>query len=184
MKKFDILICGVGGQGIILCSDIIGNAGVLEGVPVKGSEIHGMAQRGGSVEAHVRLNCNFGPKIPTGYADLIMGFEPLETVRCLNFLNPKGIVVVNSSPIHLLGDKYDYEEIIGILKSNVKNLYIENFTSIAQNIGSIKVLNTLMLGFSLRFIPLKKESIYASMKNLIPDKILDVNLKAFNYFLK
>ncbi|MCM8772852.1 MAG: indolepyruvate oxidoreductase subunit beta [Candidatus Omnitrophica bacterium] len=184
MKKFDILICGVGGQGIILCSNIIGNAGVIEGLPVKGSEIHGMSQRGGSVEAHVRLNCKLGPVIPKGQADLIIGFEPLESVRYLNFLKPDGIAVVNSFPIPIYGLKYEYEEIIEILKTNVKNLYIENFTSIAESIGSIKILNVLMLGFSSKFIPLKKKSFIEAMKVLIPSKYFEINLKAFNYFEK
>ncbi|MCM8818092.1 MAG: indolepyruvate oxidoreductase subunit beta [Candidatus Omnitrophica bacterium] len=182
MKKFDILICGVGGQGIILCSNIIGNAGVIEKLPVKGCEIHGMAQRGGSVESHIRLNCIFGPKIPFGNADLIIGFEPLETARAILYIKKGGIVVVNSFPIPLLGAQYNYNEIIEILKSKTKNIYIENFTSIAKKIGSVKILNILMLGFSSKFIPLKKESLISSMKNFIPEKFWEINLNAFNYF--
>jgi len=184
MKKFDILICGVGGQGIILCSNIIGNAGVIEGLPVKGSEVHGMSQRGGSVEAHVRLNCKLGPRIPFGQADLIIGFEPLEVARYLHFLKRNGIAVVNAFPIQIFDKNYDYERILKILKENIKNLFIEDFVSISKEIGSLKILNTLMLGFSSKFIPLKKESFIEAMKFLIPEKFLEINLKSFNYFLK
>ncbi|MCS7180811.1 MAG: indolepyruvate oxidoreductase subunit beta [bacterium] len=179
-NKFDILICGVGGQGIILCSNIIGIAGVIEGLKVKGSEIHGMSQRGGSVEAFVRLNCDFGPKIPIGQADLIIGFEPMEACRVLHYLNKNGIMVVNSFPILIQG--YDYEEVIKFLKSQDKQIYIENFTSIAEKIGSVKVLNTLMLGYASKFIPLKKESFLKVMENYLPKNILKVNLDAFNFF--
>ncbi|HOK55965.1 MAG TPA: indolepyruvate oxidoreductase subunit beta [bacterium] len=181
--KFDILICGVGGQGIILCSNLIGNAAVIEGISVKGSEIHGMAQRGGSVEAYVRLNCNFGPKIPVGYADLIIGFETMEACRSSFYLKKDGIMIVNNFPIPIPGKEYEYEKIIEFLKSKTKNIYIENFTKIAENIGSPKVINTLMLGFASKFIPLKKQSFVEAIKITLPEKILKINLDAFNYFL-
>jgi len=183
-KKFDIVICGVGGQGILLCSDIIGTAGIIEGLEVKGSEIHGMSQRGGSVDAHIRLNCKFGPRIPDGEADLIIGLEPLETARNLFYLKSDGIVVTNSFKIPLVGKDYDEKEIIDFIKSKIKNTYVENFTQIAQKIGSIKVLNILMLGYASKFIPLKKESFYKAIEYNVKKEFLKVNLSAFNYFNK
>jgi indolepyruvate ferredoxin oxidoreductase beta subunit len=181
-KKFDILICGVGGQGIILCSNLIGNAAVIEGVSVKGSEIHGMAQRGGSVEAHVRLNCNFGPKIPLKEADLIIGFEPMEACRTSYYLKKNGIMVVNNFPVFIPGKEYEYEKIIEFLKSKTPNIYIENFTKISEKLGSTKVINTLMLGFASKFIPLKKQSFLTAIENFLPEKVLKINIDAFNYF--
>jgi len=167
-NKFDILISGVGGQGILLCSNVIGVAAVEEEIPVRGVEVHGMAQRGGSVEAHIRLNCNYGPRIPYGKADLLMSFEPLEAARYSNYLKKNGICIINSYKIPVLGEDYD-EEIIQIIKKKTKNVYIENFTEMAKEIGSIRIVNVLMLGYTSYFIPLKKMSL----------KFIELNLKAF-----
>ena len=143
-KKFDILICGVGGQGILLCSNVIGVSAVEEGVSVRGVEVHGMAQRGGSVEAHIRLNCNYGPKIPSGKADLLIGFEPLEAARYSVYLKKNGICIVNSYKIPVLRQDYEEEEMVKIIKKRTKRIYIENFTEMAKKIGSVKIVNILI----------------------------------------
>jgi len=178
-NKFDILICGVGGQGILLCSNVIGNAAVEEEIPVKGVEVHGMAQRGGSVEAHIRLNCNYGPKIPYGKAELLIGFEPLEAARYSVYLKEKGICVVNSYKIPVLGQDYEEKEIIEIVRKKTEKIYIENFTEMAKEIGSVRVVNILMLGYTSYFIPLKKSSFMKSIKKLVKKEFIELNLKAF-----
>ncbi|MFN4227473.1 MAG: indolepyruvate oxidoreductase subunit beta [Candidatus Ratteibacteria bacterium] len=182
--KFDILICGVGGQGIILLANLIGNAAVIEGIKVKGSEIHGMAQRGGSVEAYVRLNCIYGPKIPFGQADLIIGLEPIEACRRHFYLKKDGIMIVNNFAIPIPGKEFQYEQVIEFLKSKTPNIYIENFTELAKKIGTSKILNTLMLGFASKFIPLKKESFIKAIKNTFSKDLIKINIDAFNYFIK
>jgi len=178
-KKFDILISGVGGQGILLCSNIIGNAAVEEEIPVKGVEVHGMSQRGGSVEAHIRLNCNYGPKIPYGKADLLIGFEPLEAARYSVYLKKNGICIVNSYKIPVLGQDYDKEEVVKIIRKKTERIYIENFTEMAKKIGSIRIVNILMLGYASYFTPLKKISFIKSIKKLVKKEFIKLNLKAF-----
>jgi len=178
-KKFDIFISGVGGQGILLCSNIIGNAAVEEEIPVRGVEVHGMAQRGGSVEAHIRLNCNYGPKIPYGKADLLIGFEPLEAARYSVYLKKNGVCIVNSYKIPVSGQDYDEEGVVKIIKKKTERIYIENFTEMAKKIGSVRVVNILMLGYASYFIPLKKNSLIKSIKKLVKKEFLELNLKAF-----
>ena len=96
---FDLIIVGVGGQGAILASDIIGKAAVAEGLPVTGAETHGMAQRGGAVENHVRIGCQYGSMIPAGGADCMLSMEPLEALRFAKYLKPDGFAVVNTERI-------------------------------------------------------------------------------------
>jgi len=178
-NKFDILICGVGGQGILLCSNVIGSAAAEEGVSVRGVEVHGMAQRGGSVEAHIRLNCNYGPKIPYGKADLLIGFEPLEAARYSVYLKEKGICVVNSYKIPVAGQDYDEEEVVKIIKKRTERIYVENFTEIAKKIGFVRVVNILMLGYASNFIPLKKKSFLKAIKKLVRKEFIEMNIYAF-----
>lgn len=183
-KKLDILICGVGGQGILLCSNVLGNAAVKEGIKVRGVEVHGMAQRGGSVEAHIRLNCNYGPKIPLGKADILIGFEPLEAARYSPYLKKDGVAVINSYKIPVLGNDYDINQAIEIIKKRTKNIYVENFTEKAKEIGSLKVINILMLGFSSKFIPIKEDTFIKVIKEIVKVKFIEMNIFAFDYGIK
>jgi len=118
MTEFDLVIVGVGGQGAILASDIVGMAAVNEGLHVQASETHGMAQRGGSVINHVRLDCRYGSLIPAGRADAILGLEPAEALRAIDFLSPDGVVVVNTNsifPITVLSGASVYPVIDAVL---------------------------------------------------------------------
>ena len=98
-SECDIVIVGVGGQGVVLISDVIGRATVLAGKPVCGSETHGMAQRGGSVINHTRIGCNFSPMVASGGADVLVALEPAEALRFAHFLSPAGVVLVNTRPV-------------------------------------------------------------------------------------
>ena len=145
------LMCGVGGQGTVLASKLIASAAMEKGQNVRTTETIGMAQRGGCVVSHVRAGDKINsPLIPKGSADVIIGFEPAEAVRCLSYLKPDGTVIVNARAIKpvtstLGGSAYDGREMIEYLKSNVKNLIIVDGESICEECGSPKVLNIALL---------------------------------------
>jgi len=179
-KRCDILIAGVGGQGIILSSIILGNACILEGLPVKGAEVHGMAQRGGSVEAHIRIGCLYGPMIPVNSADILIAMEPLEGARYSYYLKKGGIAIVNTFQIPVMGETYRTEDMITIIKEKTENIIAKDFTSASIKTGSIKILNVLMLGVAIRYTPLKKEGIEEAIRQSIRKNFLEINLNALN----
>ena len=179
-RKCDIIIAGVGGQGVLLCSDILGEASIIEGLPVRGAEVHGMSQRGGSVEAHARIGCVYGPRIPAGKADILIAMEPLEGARFSHYLKNDGFAAVNTSPIPLLGKSYDVDRMIEILEKRTANIVPGNFSALAEKTGSIKVLNILMLGIASVHIPLAKESFVSAIKKSVKEKFLGMNLEALN----
>ncbi|NMC76756.1 MAG: indolepyruvate oxidoreductase subunit beta, partial [Candidatus Methanofastidiosa archaeon] len=140
--EFNILICGVGGQGTILASYVLGNAALKEGYKVRLGEIHGMAQRGGSVVSHVRIGDEvYGTVIPTGKADIILAFEPLEALRNISFLKKGGKIILNTeriNPISVSLGESDYPPIDEILfnLSERGKVFHFNATEIAKNIGN------------------------------------------------
>lgn len=148
----NILLCGVGGQGIVLTSKLIATASMAKNIPVMSAETIGMAQKGGSVFSFLRMGDNlYSPMFPEKTADLLIGFEPAETVRMLSYLKPEGSVILNSHPVQpvtaaLGGDTYDGIEMISYLKSHVKNLIVLDGNKACRKIGSPKVLNMVMLG--------------------------------------
>jgi indolepyruvate ferredoxin oxidoreductase, beta subunit len=181
--SFDILIVGIGGQGTILASNILGEACLIEGRPVKGAETHGMAQRGGSVESHIRIDGLFGPLIPPGLADLLISFDLLEALRYSHYLKKGGKMVANR---HLVIPTSVYtqklvapteDEIITALKKNV--LCLIDADKMAEEAGSPLSQNVVMLGAASRSIPLNPESLLAATKNLVPKKTIGINIKAF-----
>lgn len=180
IKKCDVLIAGVGGQGIILCSDILGAACIIEDIPIRGAEVHGMSQRGGSVEAHVRIGCLYGPRIPDGSADVLIATEPLEGARFLHYLKNGGTAIVNTRKIPLLGQDYDTERMVEIIRSRTSCVTARDFTSEAIKAGSIRTLNILMLGAASKTLPLKRESIIAAIEANVRKEFIGINLAAFS----
>ena len=179
-RKFDIVIAGVGGQGILLTSNIIGQACIYEGIPVKGAETHGMSQRGGSVEAHIRIGGVYGPKVPAGKADLLLAFEPLEGARYSHYLKKGGIAIINLFPIPPSTAPYpEIEKLLGMIKEKTARCISENFTDISLKIGSVRILNVLMLGVSARFLPLKPVNIEKAIKKVVKKEFIQINLSAF-----
>ena len=185
----NIMIVGVGGQGTLLTSRILGGITVENGYDVKLSEVHGMAQRGGSVFSHLRMGKNlYSPLIKTGTADLIIGFEPGETVRMLPYLKEHGQVVVSTHAIKpvtatLSGSSYDAPPMIDYLKKHVENLTLIDADTICREIGSQKVLNMVLLGAAIRtgVLDFSLEEIEEVMKKTLPEKFHEMNLKALRY---
>jgi len=186
MDKFDLLIVGVGGQGVILASDIIGRAAVMEGLSVRSAETHGMAQRGGAVENHVRIGCKYGSLIPAGGADCLMSMEPLEALRFAKYVNPKGVAVINTEkivPVTVNLGKVQYPELETIIRTMCglcSEVKAENYTGLAKKAGAVQSLNVVMIGAVSKYLPIKPETIKEVITKSVPPKTINVNLKAFD----
>jgi len=178
-----ILFSGVGGQGIILTTTVLAEAALLDGLDVKVSEVHGMAQRGGSVVGSVRMGRKvYSPILDS--ADFIVSLEKLEAVRYIDKLDPEGFIIVNDFEVYpvsmyLDGIKYP-ENITSKLAGYTPNYMIIKATEIAKSLNEIRVSNTVLLGSLSNFIPIKKESWMKSIKDNVPKRAVEVNLKAFS----
>lgn len=183
-KKLDLLITGVGGQGAILASDIIGKAAVTEGLPIRAAETHGMAQRGGSVVNHIRVGNDYGSMIPKKGADILLALEPMEAVRYLDFLKDGGIVIVNTQPIipvTVTSGITKYPEVPDILDFLSKKYIVKAFNAdeVAFEAGNRLAMNVVMVGAVSGYLPISKEILLESVKALVPQKTVEVNLRAF-----
>lgn len=182
--KLDIVISGVGGQGAILASDIIGKAAVLEGVPIRAAETHGMAQRGGSVVNHIRLGCELGSMIPLHGADVLLALEPAEALRYIDSLSDDGVVIVNTQPVFPItvtsgGEEYpDVSEIVDVLKSNHKVVAFNAF-ELAIEAGHPQAMNVVMIGAVSNYLPMGKDLLIDCIKGMVPLKTVDINVRAF-----
>lgn len=184
---YKIQLIGVGGQGTIKASAIIGEAAMKKGLNVVMSEVHGMAQRGGTVVTEFKIGEAHSPLIEEGAADLMIAFEPAEALRALNKINQESFVIVNSSPIVpftvSLGIS-EYPELSSVfeeLKVKIKNLLIINAEKIAKEAGSIISENMVLLGAAVATpnFPIEKDLLIRSMKENLPPKSIETNLKAF-----
>lgn len=185
----NIVLCGVGGQGTVLASKLMAAAAMEKNIPVMTAETIGMAQRGGSVFSHLRMGEGIhSPLIAKGTADLIIGFEPGETVRMLPFLKKGGSVVVSSRPIMpvsaSIGDAvYQAEDMIAYLKQKVTNLTVIDSEKAMKELGSSKVLNVVLLGAAVRSgeLGLTLEDIQAAIRSRMPEKFQELNARALVY---
>lgn len=186
--KYDILIAGVGGQGTVLASRLLALASINAGYFTRTSETIGMAQRGGSVVSHVRVgSANSSPIIPLVSADVIIAFELAEAARSLPRLSKNGKCIVNTQIIKpvtaSLGNSvYNSEEIMLFIKKVVPNpLFIDGY-SIAEKAGSVKAVNVVLLGAACAagMLPFTKDHIENAIKENVPERFLELNLKAFN----
>jgi len=189
MKLLNLIITGVGGQGNVLASHILGQAAVAKGWRVTIGETFGLSQRGGAVMSHVRLyeKGTYGPLIPPNVADIIVGLEPLETLRTvMEYGNEQTVVIANSRPIHPLnviaGDAVypDPEWIRGVLETAGRRLYWLNATDRALGLGGPIMLNMIMLGAlcALDYFPLAAEDIQDVIRKVLPASKLTANVKA------
>lgn len=178
-----ILFVGVGGQGIILASKILTEGLVKFGYDVKMSEVHGMAQRGGSVTTQVRFGEKvYSPLIGVGEADVLVAFEKVEAARWISYLKEGGCLIVNDYEIYsmpvLIGQEQYPENVIKELKSKVKNVKIFNAAEVAQNIGSIKTQNIVLLGALIKALGIENLDWEEVIKDNLPEKMQEINIKA------
>ncbi len=183
MKTTNIMIVGVGGQGTLLTSRILGKLAINAGYDVKLSEVHGMAQRGGSVVTYVRYGDKVAePIIEEGCADVLIAFERLEALRYLHFLKKDGVVIVNDQrmdPITVVIGAATYPEgIIDTLKSKRKTLVVDAMAK-AKEIASPKSFNVVVLGAAAKHMSFKKEEWIKVIESTVPPKTIEKNLQAF-----
>ncbi len=181
----NIMIVGVGGQGTLLTSRIIGKTAMKAGYTVKISEVHGMAQRGGSVVTFVRFGEKvYEPVVEEGMADVVIAFEPLEAQRYSHYLKKDGVLVVvgdiRIDPMTVVIGAQQYpENIIENLKKS-HTVYSIDGVSIANQLGNSKVLNSIVLGFSAKHIGFDKQLWLETVQQTVPQKTVELNLTAFN----
>ena len=182
----DILLCGVGGQGIVLASKLIAAAAMREGHTVHSAETIGMAQRGGSVTSHIRIGADIGsPLIPFGTADMILAFEPAEAVRNLHYLKPDGTIIVNRTPVQpttesLHATGYDGTKEIAYLKTKCNCVVIDG-EALCAPFGSVRYLNMIALGAvsATGKLSIPEEALLAEIEAQVKPQFIETNKKAF-----
>ena len=185
--KYDILIAGVGGQGVVLASRLLALAAIKAGFHVSTAETIGMSQREGSVSSHVRIGDEiFGSLIPVGQADLLLGLEPAETLRNLPFLRNGGKVLVNTHAIPPASKppgspEYDPVALLSFLSACYPDILCSDFTELAEQEGTYRAANVAMLGAAAgaRVLPFPEETLKAVLNAEIPEKYRAVNKAAF-----
>ncbi len=184
MKSYNVIIAGVGGQGIILASELLALAAMEAGYDVKKSEVHGMSQRGGDVVSHVRFSEKvYSPLIEQGTCDLILAFEKAEALRYLHYLKPgEGVVVMNDLeiiPLPVTAGEDTYPENVEETIRNYANLVVVDAIKRAKELGNPRVANTIMLGVASRFFDIPEDVWIRVISNRVPRKTIEVNRKAF-----
>jgi indolepyruvate ferredoxin oxidoreductase beta subunit len=180
----NILICGVGGQGILLASEITSMALLRSGFDVKKSEVHGMAQRGGAVVAHLRYGDKvYSPLIEPGTADIEMAFEMLESARYLPYLHTKSRVIVNTqkiypAPVATGAERYPDDVLDRLREKKIAVFPIDAF-GIVRELGETRAVNILLVGALSHFLPVKEQVFLKLIHEIVPEKVLKVNTDAF-----
>lgn len=185
MRNISIMIVGVGGQGTLLTSRVLGTAAVKAGYDVKMSEVHGMAQRGGSVITYVRIGENVNsPIIEKGEADILLCFEKLEALRWMEYAKKNGAVIINDQqidPMPVIIGKAKYPEgITEKIRTVYSNVHTINALDAAKKLGNIKALNIVMLGLMAKSIKIDRETWHEAIRETVKEKFVDLNLKAFD----
>ena len=181
--KYDIILAGVGGQGVLSVSAIIASSAMSEGLIVKQSEVHGMSQRGGAVLANLRLSDAeiASDLIPLGGASMILSMEPLESLRYLQFLAREGTVVTSINPLVNINDYPEQENLLASIRSLPKSILIDS-ERLAREAGSIRATNMVMTGAASNFLPIKAGTMQQYIETLFAskgEKVVNINLKAF-----
>ena len=188
-KELNVIIGGVGGQGVVLMSELLGNAAVRDGIAVKGSEVLGMAQRGGSLFSNIRLGDGpYAPLTPDGKCDILVAVEPSEALRNIHYLSKSSLVIVNTTKVipftvFLGSSKYpEIDDVLAKLKGVAKQVIILDASKIAREAGNLQTTNVVMLGalFGTGLLPITIETAKEVVKAHVPAKAIDVNMEAFD----
>jgi len=179
----NIILAGVGGQGILTIAATLDIAALNNGLFFKQSEVHGMSQRGGAVQSHVRIADGeiYSDLIPKGKADIILGMEPMESLRYLPYLKENGCIITDSKPYLNISNYPEEKQVFDKIMSYTNHLVIDA-SKIAKKVGNSRAVNLVLLGAAMSHIPLKERAIIAAIKTLFEPKgkrIVDLNLKAF-----
>ena len=184
MSTKNIMIVGVGGQGTLLASRILGNCVIKEGYDVKVSEVHGMSQRGGSVVTYLKYGEKvYSPIVGKGEADIILAFEELEALRAMPYLKKGGKIIVNTqqiNPMPVIVGKAEYPTGILATLENAGNVIALDALSLAKQSGNIKAVNVVLIGVLAKSSGIAYEKWVDTIKTTVPEKFLEVNLKAFD----
>ncbi len=180
--KRDIILCGVGGQGIISIAGVIGYAALDQGLFLKQSEVHGMSQRGGDVQSNLRISDKAiaSDLIPFGQADLIISVEPLESLRYLPYLSPEGWVITNNKPFINIPDYPDVDKLLDEIHSLPHQITLDA-EALAKEAGSTKAMNIVILGAASPFLGMTYEKLENAIRFIFKkkgDDIIQMNLKA------
>ena len=182
--KTNIILSGVGGQGILTIAAVLDTAALDQNMYVKQAEVHGMSQRGGAVQSHVRISESkiYSDLIPLGKADLIISVEPMELLRYLPYLKPNGWMVTDSEPFINNKNYPEKDNLFNEIESHPNNIIVEA-TKIAKEIGNSKAANMVLLGAASSLIPLSEDSLLKAIKTLFQrksERIINLNIEAFN----
>lgn len=183
-KGVNVIICGVGGQGILFASEILALSAMESGYDVKKSEVHGMAQRGGSVSSHVRMGEKiYSPLIERGKCDILLSFEKAETLRWVSYLKKDNPIIIMSDleiipPLVSLGLSFYPKDVEEKLKNLTKELFLIPLKKIEELID-LKFMNTFFLGFLSNFLPFEERIWENVIKKVVPENIIETNLIAF-----
>ena len=189
IQELNVLIAGIGGQGNILCSRVIASAALKQGHRVRVADTLGGAQRGGCVSSHIQIGSRvFGPLIPEGRADILVGFEPVEALRAAKFLSPKATAIVNSrrvvpSDVKMGKARYpDLEVIVGYLKRLAESVYVLDAMALAEKVESPVSMNIVMLGAlaGVGKLPIQTDLLRDTMLEWVPERTREHNIKAFD----
>jgi indolepyruvate ferredoxin oxidoreductase beta subunit len=183
MSTCNIVFAGVGGQGILLAAEIVGEAAVKAGYNVRVSELHGMAQRGGAVVSHVRIGKKaLAPTVLEGTADIVLGFEPMEALRNVQFASHKTTVLVNVKPFVISGAGYpEVKEILEQIRGFAENVISFDAAALAKKTGTVMTQNMVMIGAlaATGKVPISAGDLKEALGALIRTKYFDANIKAF-----
>jgi indolepyruvate ferredoxin oxidoreductase beta subunit len=186
-KSYNFMLAGVGGQGTILASNVLAEVALVAGFDVKKSEVHGMAQRGGSVNTHVRWDAEkvHSPLVGRGEADLLLVFEQAEALRCAESLRPGGVAVVNQYTIEPItvtsgGAHYPTEdELRAVFAALTERFYLVPGTAIAQELGNARAANVVLLGALSTFLDLPQATWLQVIEERVPPRYVELNRQAF-----
>lgn len=181
--KYDIIFAGVGGQGVLSMAAVIGRAAVAGGLQAKQSEVHGMAQRGGAVQAHLRLSDRAiaSDLIGRGAADLILSLEPIESLRYLSYLSTSGALVTAAEPFANIPNYPDVTQLHARVRGLPRGIVVEA-ERIAGEVGDVQTVNTVMVGAASPFLPMSPEHLEVAVRESFERKgeaIVNLNLAAF-----